>query len=114
MSAQPDVTLEEQPRKISVAEYFEMRRRSDVRLEYVDGEIVAMAGGSLSHDRIARNLIALLEAGFDSNQCESFAENMGIRTSADHYRYPDVAALCSETEQSLPFFLQSQHFLREY
>ncbi len=96
MSAQPDPLEEEQPRKISVAEYFEMRRKSDVRLEYVDGEIIAMAGGSLSHNRIAKNITVALETRFDTSRCEAFVENMGVRTASNQYRYPDVVALCGE------------------
>ena len=98
MSAQPQPEVEEQPKKISVAEYHEMLRKSDVRLEYLDGEIIAMAGGSVPQGRIAKNITVALETSFDNEQCEAFVESIGVRTSSIRYRYPDVAALCGEPE----------------
>ena len=46
--------------KISVDKYFEWEARQEVRHEYINGEVFAMAGGTIDHSAIAANLIALL------------------------------------------------------
>ena len=46
--------------KISVDEYFEWEAKHEVRYEYINGEVFAMAGGTINHSAIAANLIALL------------------------------------------------------
>jgi Uma2 family endonuclease len=40
------------PSRMTVEEYFELCRNSpDVRYEYIDGQAVMLAGGSLNHSR---------------------------------------------------------------
>lgn len=52
-----------QPR-MTVAEYLEMERTSEVRHEYLDGEIYAMSGASKRHNRIGNNLNLQLDRTF--------------------------------------------------
>lgn len=42
--------------KISVQEYFEIERQSEIRYEYVEGELIAMPGVSLPHNDITVNI----------------------------------------------------------
>ena len=42
----------------TAAEYFALEARSEVRHEYFDGEIFAMAGGTKSHNLITQNMTA--------------------------------------------------------
>jgi Uma2 family endonuclease len=90
-SAEPDV-----PTRATIQEYFALERTSDVRQEYVDGEILAMAGETPTHNRIARNICVNLENSFETRPCESFIENVRTRVTPTKYRYPDIAALCGE------------------
>ena len=47
---------------ISVEEYLEIEKHSpDTRYEYLDGEIIAMAGGTIDHGRIALNIAKWLD-----------------------------------------------------
>lgn len=82
--------------RISVEEYMELERTADTRHEYVNGEVIAMAGETLQHNRIARNISLQLEAAFGKRPCETFIENIRVRVSPTQYRYPDVVALCGE------------------
>ena len=84
------------PHAATVQEYFALERTSDARHEYVDGEILAMAGETPTHNRIARNICVCLENAFGTRSCESFIENIRTRVSPSQYRYPDIAALCGE------------------
>lgn len=43
------------PRRYSLEEHLELDKNSEERYEYFDGEVVAMAGAKLSHNRVARN-----------------------------------------------------------
>src|SRR5262245_32156270 len=47
-------------RRYSIDEYFAVEETSQVRNEYFDGEIFAMAGASLPHNRMPANHRALL------------------------------------------------------
>jgi Uma2 family endonuclease len=46
--------------KYSLAEYFEREVQSEIRHEYIDGEIIQMTGGTPNHNTIAANLISCL------------------------------------------------------
>jgi len=84
---------------ISKDEYLEMERNSEIRHEYYDGEIFAMAGGTPNHNRIVLNLANLLNAGFAGRDCEAFVNDIRVQLDKDrHYAYPDVFAVCGEPE----------------
>ena len=111
LSAQPNPTLEELPRKISVAEYLELLRKSDERLEYVDGVVIAMAGESLPHNEVAGNIYSELKVEFRGRSCKVYFEGIKIRVSSTQYRYPDVVALCGTPQidsQEPPSLLNPQ------
>jgi len=42
--------------KFTQAEYLELERAAERRSEFIDGEIVMMAGGSLRHSLVINNL----------------------------------------------------------
>ena len=48
--------------KISQGEYLERERSAAFRSEYIFGQMYAMAGASLQHNRINRNVLASLAA----------------------------------------------------
>ncbi len=82
--------------KVSVQEYFALERASDIRLEYVEGEIIPMPGESRSHNRIALNFSILFDRAFERRDCEVYIESVRLRVSPTRYRYPDVVALCGD------------------
>ena len=84
--------------RASLQEYFALERASDVRHEYVDGVITAMAGETPTHNIIAGNLYLRFRLAFETRPCESFIESVRTRVSATKYRYPDVVALCGESQ----------------
>jgi Uma2 family endonuclease len=85
-------------RKYTVDEYFELERTSDVRHEYYNGEIFAMAGASLDHIRISKTISRLVDdQGFEQN-CESFLSDARVRVDDLHYVYPDVVVVCGEPD----------------
>jgi Uma2 family endonuclease len=47
-------------RYFSPEEYFHWESQQELRYEYIDGEVFAMAGGTIAHSAITVNLISLL------------------------------------------------------
>jgi Uma2 family endonuclease len=71
---------------------------SEFRYEYMDGYVLAIAGGSRSHERIVRNLIAGLEPLLQPRGCESFGSNLKVKTPSKMRAYPDVSVVCGKPE----------------
>lgn len=93
-----------QPR-LSVEEYLEAERTSEVRHEYYDGEIFAMVGASESHVLIVSNLLATLHAQFRGGPCRVYANDMRVQVAdTGLYTYPDLVVLCEE-----PRFWEQEH-----
>lgn len=79
------------------AEYLARERASDARHEYVNGEIVAMAGGSPAHAQLAYNLIAALGARLRAGPCRGYSSDLRVHVAATRlYTYPDLTVVCGE------------------
>ncbi|HEU0013524.1 MAG TPA: Uma2 family endonuclease [Longimicrobium sp.] len=77
--------------------YLVRERAAEDRSEYWDGEVVAMAGASRSHNRIVRNLVLALGNRFGDGPCEVFATDLRVRVeTANAYTYPDLAIVCGD------------------
>nr|CAA6816537.1 MAG: Unknown protein [uncultured Thiotrichaceae bacterium] len=83
---------------ISVKDYLAGEPTSEVRHEYVNGQVFAMAGAKTNHNRITRNLTSLLWSALADKPCEPFSSDMLLKTAEDKYRYPDVIVVCDEDE----------------
>ena len=78
-------------------EYLEFERASDVRHEYVDGEIYEMAGESLAHSRICVNIAGEMRSSLKGSRCEALSPNMKVRAeSKGMFAYPDLSIVCGE------------------
>ncbi|MCB0113441.1 MAG: Uma2 family endonuclease [Caldilineaceae bacterium] len=90
MSAHPQYK-----RLYTVEEYFELEEKSDIKHEYYRGEIFAMAGGSVNHNRIARNVLTTLDGALRDGPCEPFGSDLRTLIEAHTlYTYPDVTVVC--------------------
>ena len=93
---------------MSVADYLAFEETSDVRHEYIGGEIYAMSGGTTTHHRIALNLASHLLAKLRSGPCKVFIETVKLRLEAsrdDIFYYPDVVVSCHPTGVQHQFVL---------
>lgn len=75
-------------------EYFEIERMSSNRLEYVNGEIRAMSGGTADHSTIAANLIRALGNALTPKGCRVFGSDMKVHTNASVNTFPDISVVC--------------------
>lgn len=88
-----------QPKLFTSAEYLEFERESEVRHEYLDGEIFEMAGATKSHNLIAGNVFRQLSNQLLERECNIYSSDMRVKiTSTEKYTYPDVVAVCGEEE----------------
>lgn len=97
--------------KISEEEYLEGELVSEVKHEYIDGYVYAMAGASKNHDRISRNFSNILENEFitKSSPCETFSSDMKVRESekTTKYLYPDVLISCNSDDNESEYYINS-------
>src|SRR2546422_1118794 len=92
--------------RISPDEYLEGERSAEVRHEYVDGYVYAMAGASDDHNRITRNILTALDNALQGKPCEPFATDMKVKIPpalADIYYYPDVLVACDPSDDAKYF-----------
>ena len=78
-------------------EYLELERESEVRHEYLDGHIYAMAGESLSHSQICVNIAAEMRSVLKGGRCQALSPNMKVRAETKGlFAYPDLSIVCGE------------------
>lgn len=80
-----------------VEAYLAGELKSDVKHEYIGGQVYAMAGASIDHNRIASNVLTSLGVQLRGQRCEAFNPDMKIRIRlSTHVRfyYPDVSVVC--------------------
>jgi Uma2 family endonuclease len=87
-------------RRYSVEDYFSVEESSPVRHEFVAGQIFAMAGASLRHNRITGNVFAELRTALAGRGCDVFATDLRVRTPSGLYTYPDVMVVCGSVQLS--------------
>lgn len=77
----------------SAEDYLAFEESSEVRHEYVGGEIHAMSGGSAEHNKIAGNIYASLRGKLRGSRCQVFLLDFKLRLEVareDIFYYPDV------------------------
>src|SRR5690242_14899364 len=79
-------------------EYLAYELLSELKHEFEDGEIIAMAGGSARHSALAFR-IALAVGNNLPSGCIGFQSDMRIRVlAAERAAYPDVSMVCGPIE----------------
>ena len=96
---EPNISEED---KISEADYLAGELISDIRYEYIDGLVYAMAGASTNHNLIANNLVRELGNTLRQKKspCKIFSSDMKVRLSKTStlFFYPDVMVCCDPDE----------------
>lgn len=85
--------------KHSYAEYVAREELSDVKHEYIDGEIYAMSGGTPEHAALISAVTYELVGQLRGGPCRSFTTELRTRVRADEVgpdvgSYPDIAVVC--------------------
>jgi Uma2 family endonuclease len=87
-------------RWISLEEYHEIERNSEIKYEYSDGRIYDMSGGTSEHSRIALNLGGILNSHLRGKVCCVFNSDMKVLPLGDENPtyYPDITVTCNSDD----------------
>lgn len=81
-------------RAYSYDQYLRALADSHIKLEFFEGEIYAMAGGTPSHAQLGAKVIALLQRGLSSG-CTVFTSDLKVLIeNADLATFPDASMVC--------------------
>jgi len=87
------------PQYMTVDEWRELERQSETKHEYIDGQVYAMAGGTLDHSFVAVNIVALLNRALGKGPCRTYNSDAATRLSPTHFTYPDATVTCDERDR---------------
>lgn len=85
---------------MSPQEYFDWEEVQPIRYEYINGEVFAMAGGTLPHNAIALNVASALKNHLRGKPCQPYMADakLGISPRGLFY-YPDVMVTCDRRDR---------------
>ena len=91
--------LEDKSRRYSVEEYLRIADESEEKLEYIDGEIMAMSGGTYNHSLIISNTLRELGNRLKGKPCRALDSNMRVGIPGNlRFMYPDIPVVCGEAQ----------------
>src|SRR4051812_42732973 len=77
------------------AQYVVLEHSSNVKHEFFDGEIFAMAGGTPEHSALATAITIQLGRQLEGKPCRPYNSDLRIRVPATGLgTYPDVSVIC--------------------
>ncbi|OAI21844.1 hypothetical protein A1359_18885 [Methylomonas lenta] len=92
--------------KISLDDYLQGELVSDIKYEYINGEVYAMVGVKRAHDTVSTNLIAFLHAHLRGSPCRVHSGEMKVRVQTaedDCFFYPDLHVTCAAADTADSF-----------
>ena len=85
--------------KMSPTDFLEWERKQEYKHEYAGGEIFAMAGASINHNRILTNIIVSAGSYLKNKSCNIFPSDLRIAVkSKNSFFYPDATIICGEPQ----------------
>lgn len=87
---------------ISVPDYLNGEEHSEIRHEFIDGQVYAMGGASDRHGLISMALSLLLGPKAREKKCQLFIADMKVRLTIggkDIFYYPDLLLSCDATDR---------------
>ena len=87
-----------------VEEFLAFERASEQKHELILGELYPMSGASFKYNRIAKNILVLLENLFQNTQFETFGSDLRVANLIDNsFCYPDITVIAGE-----PIFIDKE------
>jgi Uma2 family endonuclease len=94
------------PELVSVDDYLEGERHTEIKHEYSGGVVTAMAGASREHELVAMNLSSSIHGHLRGKGCRTFKSDMKLHTEvigSDIFYYPDIMVACEPDDDSRYF-----------
>ena len=80
---------------LDLADYLAAEESATLRHEYLGGQVYAMTGGTLRHNRIALNIASALMRELAGTPCQVFISDVKLHVQAtDSVYYPDLLVHC--------------------
>lgn len=93
--------------RMTAEEYLAWEPYQELRYEYCNGEVLAMAGGTLPHNDLALNTYSELRAAARKKECRINVSDVKVQIDQiGNYRYPDVVMSCDERDINATDFLR--------
>ncbi|MHC5762801.1 Uma2 family endonuclease [Nostoc sp.] len=90
---------------ISPEEYLEGEKFSEIKHEYIDGQVYAMAGASDAHVTVSMNVSMLLRNHLRGSGCRVYMLDMKAQIEViNRYFYPDVMVTCDTRDKEFEYF----------
>ncbi len=86
---------------LSIAEYLAFEEKSEVKYEYENGHVFAMAGGTPNHGAIAANMSGALKNALKAKgkRCRVWGSDLKVHIEKyNSFVYPDGMVVCGELE----------------
>lgn len=84
---------------MTYAEYLELERTSEVKHEFIGGEVHQMAGGTPEHGRLTAAASGLLFAALQGKPCVVLSSDVRVKIAeTGRATYPDVTVVCGPLE----------------
>lgn len=83
------------PRMLTVEEFLDIDW-GEQKVELNNGAVYMMAGGTIAHARVGRNILVALFTKLRGSGCIPLGSDAGLRPHDFSLRYPDVAVYCGE------------------
>ena len=88
-------------KKMTAAEYLDFEAKAQVKHEFVDGFVFAMAGAGNAHNLISGNIFAQVRLAARDSACRAYISDMKLAVSDDTYYYPDVFVTCDDLDANI-------------
>ncbi len=86
-------------KKYTYEEYLQLEKDTDIRHEFWNGEVFAMAGGSRNHSEIGGNIYSCLGSNFKPQGCKVYQADVKLEFEEENYYvYPDVVLTCDKND----------------
>ena len=92
---------------VTVDDYLEGEQATEVKHEYLAGQVVAMGGASDKHGLIAGALYAALLPAARRKACQLFIADMKVRVDHDgesYFYYPDLLLSCQPDDRESAYY----------
>lgn len=87
----------QKPAFISEEDYLDGEKVSDIKHEYIDGQVYAMSGAHANHNRIAGNVYRKMGNHLEGKPCQPYTSDMKVKVGSKYF-YPDVMVDCGDVD----------------
>jgi len=89
--------------RYTLQEYLDLEKSTEVRHEYLDGEVFAMGGASWPHVVIVSNIVRHLGNQLEGRGCQVTSNDLRVKVPGTGlYTYPDVTVVCGKPQFEQP------------